>query len=99
MFNFADPTPQREKFLGAIFLGHDVIFPGLMKFYFPDSTPQRENFLGAIFLGPDGVFPGWMKFYFLESRPPTREFLGEYSMVRTEYFLENFPWLRRSIPW
>ena len=34
-FYFPDPTPSREKFLGAIFFGHDGVFPGLMKFFFP----------------------------------------------------------------
>merc|ERR1711873_317137 len=31
--------------------------------------------------------------------PFTREFPGEYSMVTTEYTLENIPWLEWNIPW
>ena len=88
MFYFPDPTPLRKKFLGANFLGYDVIFPGPKMFYFPDPTPPRKKFLGAIFLGYDVVFPGWMKFYFLEPYPPTREIPWC-----------DFPWSRRRIPW
>ena len=87
MFNFPDRTPQRENFLGAIFFGHDGVFPGRMKFYFPDPTPQRENFLGAILLGHDGVFPGWMKFYF--SVPIPNAIIS----------LVLFFWSRRRILW
>merc|ERR1711867_6299 len=98
-FIFYNPTPPRKKFLGAIFLGYDVVFPGRMKFYFLEPYPPTEEIPWYDFPWLRRGIPWLDEVLFSRTLPPhARNSLVRFSLVTTSYSLAQRCFIFQTLP-